>query len=102
MVRNGSNQPSPYSISALCREEITLTQTRLRQHLQKLLLRAHVDRLRHQFAFAIVNETLGDAIDVKEIICLASWIQKDRICHRPLGQEWFDLGYLFIINREDD
>src|SRR5438105_4343254 len=80
--------------------DFNLTQSRLRQHLQKLVLGAHVDRLSDQLAFAIVDKTLGNAVDVKQIIYLASRIQQDWICYRSLSQEWLHLSRIFVINRK--
>ena len=40
-------------------------QVGLGQHLEKLLLRTLVDRLSHQFAFAIENKSSGNAFNVE-------------------------------------
>jgi len=52
-------------------------QTRLLQQLQKLLFRPHVDRLRHQSAFAIENKALRNIGDIKGSMGLAFGIKEN-------------------------
>src|SRR5258705_345008 len=78
-----------------------LTQSRLSQHLQKLFLRTHIDRLRYQFSFTVIHETLGDSVDTKHVVRLAPWVEQDWICDRMLGEIRFYLADFFIINRQD-
>src|SRR5204863_9264203 len=50
---------------ALVWPNLSLLQSRLLQHLQKLLLGPHINGLRHDLAFAVVDESLGSALDFK-------------------------------------
>src|SRR5271155_5411704 len=43
-------------------------QSSLSKHLEKLPLRAHINRLRHQLSFAVVNKTFRDALHDKHFI----------------------------------
>jgi hypothetical protein len=51
-----------------------LMQPRLRQHFQELPSGAHVDRLRHKFAAAIVHKGFGNAFHLKKFVYLTAGI----------------------------
>jgi hypothetical protein len=53
-------------------------QARLREHFRKLSFRSHVDCLRHQLPFAIVDETFRYSFNIELPVHFAVWIQKNR------------------------
>src|SRR4029077_18728448 len=53
----------------------SLLQSSLAQHLQKLLQRAHIDRLRHQLSFAVVDKTFWYPLHHKHFVYLPPGIE---------------------------
>ena len=51
-----------------------LVQPGLPEHFQELVLRPHVDGLRHQFPAAVIDKTLGDAFDLEQVIYFSARI----------------------------
>ena len=62
-----------------------LLQSRLREHCQKLTSRAHIDRLRHHFAAAVVHKALGNTFHDEKIIHLAPRIEQHGIAN-PIAE----------------
>src|SRR6516164_1428146 len=77
------------------------SQTGPAQQFHKLPARAHVDRFRGEVAGTIVNESLGDAANRKEIVHFAAGIEQDRILNFVLRKERIDRGSIFIRDREN-
>src|ERR1700733_351818 len=73
-----------------------LLQSSLGKHFQKLVPCSHVDRLRHEFAVAVVDKALRDALDNKHFIHLVSGIEKNRERDLSVADERVDFRRLFI------
>src|SRR5579864_4957043 len=73
-----------------------LLQACLCQHFQKLFLRAHVDRLRHDLPITVVNECLRNALNLKQLIDLASGMEQHRISYSLLLNKRLCLVSVFV------
>src|ERR1035437_168940 len=58
-----------------------------RDHFHKLSSGAHINRLRHHLAAPIVDLALGNSFHEKNVIHLASWIEKHRVTDFSLSNE---------------
>src|ERR1700690_4027767 len=78
-----------------------LLQSSLGKHFQKLVARSHVDRLRHEFAVAVVDKALRNALDDKRFIHFTSRIEKNGKADFAVADEWFDFRR-FLIRDSDN
>src|ERR1035438_6709297 len=73
-----------------------LLQSRLRQHLQELLLRPHVDGLCDQFSLTIVDEAFRYSLYLEQLVNLSSGIEHDRIADVPFCDKRLYFVGIFI------
>lgn len=64
-----------YGISGDATLTFSLLQSSLAEHLEELFLRAHVDRLRYQLSFPVVDKTFRNAFHHKHFVDLPSRIE---------------------------
>src|SRR5579859_3212191 len=69
-----------------------LLQSCLREHFQKLTPGAHINRLRHHLAAAIVDETFRNPFHDELFVHLTPGIEQNGITDLSFGYEWRDLG----------
>src|SRR5438270_5655888 len=79
----------------------SLLKTGLGEHCLELIPGTHVDGLRNQLAFTVVNEALGDSSHLEKIVDLSAGVEQHGIGNLSFRDERLNLCGLLIGNRND-
>ena len=80
---------------------LRLLQAGLGDHCLELIPGAHVDGLRNQLAFTVVNEAFGDSFHLEKIVYLSAGVEQHGIGNLSFCDERLNLCGLLIGNRND-
>src|ERR1019366_9347179 len=102
MVSAGTLLPTSTSLGAtflgVTPTTAVLLQSSFPEHFEKLLLRPHIDRLRDQLPFPVVDKTLRNALDHKYFIYLPPGIEQHGKRNLMLADKRLHLRRFFIGN----